>query len=706
MVGSRHLHPLEPRRLLTTVHFTVDPSQNVHPISRFIYGINQSFAGAYANDTFTRLGGNRWTAYNWENNASNAGSDFQYQNDGFLSNSNTPGAAVSPEIVDAANHNAGILVTVPMNGYVSADKSPGGDVRNSGSNYLQTRFKQELPAKGSAFTLTPSTTDAFVYEDEFINWVKTNYPYGQTDPNKPIWFDLDNEPDLWSSTHAEVHPTAATYSELINDSINYATAIKNVEPSALVYGGVNYGWNGYTSLQGATQDTSIKDTILNFQASYLKAMHAADQAAGRRLVDVLDMHWYPEAQDSNGVRITDGTTAASATARVQAPRSLWDPTYVEKSWITQDSLPFQPAMTPAQFKGDAIQLLPREQAIVNEYDLGAKISISEYNYGGGSDISGAIAEADVLGIFGQQGVFSANEWPLQSSEPYIAAGMNMFRNYDGANSTFGDTSISASTDDVADSSIYASTDSAHPGVITLVAINKSASSIDSVINLKGLLPLGSASVYRIINGSSIPQSAGTISITDPSNVAYTMLPSSVSTIRIQIAAPECRRRLIGLQLSIRAQHGELRVQPGRLGDPLRRRRERRSRRRIERTVDTAQLWREQYRDLLHAHAPGRRQLHGHHHRRRREQCRVSNPADECELQLFLPGRRRQSRRRCERAGFQRARIAFRTDHEFPARRFQLRRPGNDGRLHAARRPFRRDCPAERGASASFRVFRG
>jgi hypothetical protein len=149
MVGSRHLHPLEPRRLLTTVHFTVDPSQNVHPISRFIYGINQSFAGAYANDTFTRLGGNRWTAYNWENNASNAGSDFQYQNDGFLSNSNTPGAAVSPEIVDAANHNAGILVTVPMNGYVSADKSPGGDVRNSGSNYLQTRFKQELPAKGS-----------------------------------------------------------------------------------------------------------------------------------------------------------------------------------------------------------------------------------------------------------------------------------------------------------------------------------------------------------------------------------------------------------------------------------------------------------------------------------------------------------------------------------------------------------------------------
>ncbi len=531
------MQPLE-RRTLLTVHFTVDPTLNAHSISRFIYGINQSFSSAYSNDTFTRLGGNRWTAYNWENNASNAGSDYLYQNDGYLSSSNTPGAAVSPSIIDAANHNAGILVTVPTNGYVSADKNPGGDVRNSGSNYLQTRFKQELPAKGSAFTLTPSTTDAYVYEDEFINWVKTNYPYGQTDPNKPIWFDLDNEPDLWSSTHAEVHPANATYQELVNDSVNYATAIKAVEPNTLVFGGVNYGWNGFTSLQGATQDPSINDTILNFQASYLKAMHAADQTAGHKLVDVLDMHWYPEALGTNGVRITENdNTAATVAARLQAPRSLWDPTYVENSWITQDSLPYQPAGTPAKFKGDAIQLLPREQAIVNEYDPGTKISISEYDYGGATDISGGIAEADVLGIFGQQNVFSANEWPLQSSEPFIAGGMNMFRNYDGANSTFGDTSISATTDDTADTSIYASVDSAHPGVLTLVAINKTNSNVNTILNLKNVLPQSIANVYTLTSASSTPQAAGTITIGDPSNINYTMLPMSVNTIRIQLQAP-------------------------------------------------------------------------------------------------------------------------------------------------------------------------
>src|SRR5690242_13588733 len=71
---------LEDRRLLA-VHFVIDPQQNAHLISRFIYGVNQSLDGALSNLTFTRLGGNRWTAYNWENNASNAGNDYLFQND-------------------------------------------------------------------------------------------------------------------------------------------------------------------------------------------------------------------------------------------------------------------------------------------------------------------------------------------------------------------------------------------------------------------------------------------------------------------------------------------------------------------------------------------------------------------------------------------------------------------------------------------------
>src|SRR5262249_13221156 len=188
---------LERRRLLA-VHFTIDTQQDVHPISRYIYGVNQSLSGSYANLTFTRSGGNRWTAYNWENNASNAGSDYLFQNDAYLGGGNTPGGAVQPMLSNASSRNAGALVTIPINGYVSADKNGGGDVHYTGNtwngttwvngtydpNYLANRFKQEIARKGSAFTLTPSTSDAYVYADEFANWVKTTYPYGQTDPNR------------------------------------------------------------------------------------------------------------------------------------------------------------------------------------------------------------------------------------------------------------------------------------------------------------------------------------------------------------------------------------------------------------------------------------------------------------------------------------------------------------------------------------------
>ena len=74
------LEQLECRQVLATL-FAIDPLQDVHPISRFIYGVNESLDGNYSAGTATRLGGNRWTAYNWENNASNAGSDWYFQND-------------------------------------------------------------------------------------------------------------------------------------------------------------------------------------------------------------------------------------------------------------------------------------------------------------------------------------------------------------------------------------------------------------------------------------------------------------------------------------------------------------------------------------------------------------------------------------------------------------------------------------------------
>src|SRR5262249_15775250 len=155
---------------------------------------------------------------------------------------------------------------------VAADKNGGGDVRKSGEDYLKTRFRIEKAAKGSAFTLTPDPKSEIVYQDEFVNWIKTKYPYGQTDPLRPIFFCLDNEPDLWQGTHKEVHPDPVTYAEVIEKSIDYARAIKDVEPKAKIFGPVNYGWQGYVRLQNAP-DAKNRD----FQEVYLAEMNAAEK---------------------------------------------------------------------------------------------------------------------------------------------------------------------------------------------------------------------------------------------------------------------------------------------------------------------------------------------------------------------------------------------------------------------------------------------
>ena len=186
-------------------------------------------------------------------------------------------------------------------------------------------------------------------------------------------------------------------------------------PKALVFGPVNYGWQGFVKLQDAP-DAQGRD-FLDF---YLQQMRLAEQKAGHRLLDVLDVHWYPEARGGNVRVCEDDARPEVAAARVQAPRSLWDPSYTEKSWITQWST-----------RGP-IRLLPRLREKIEKNYPGTRLAITEYYYGGGADISGGLAQADVLGIFGREGVFAAALWHTgRTDDRFIHAAFAMYRNCDG-----------------------------------------------------------------------------------------------------------------------------------------------------------------------------------------------------------------------------------------------------------------------------------
>jgi len=527
--------PVKPSSVTATdVVFTVqtDADHGLWTISPEIYGVNAPSPGASLDSSMragnVRFGGNRTSAYNWENNASNAGNDYHNQSDGYLSSSNTPGTLASTTFnqANSMGSQTSALITVPIGDYVAADKYPGGDVAtppsgfdggsaDGGYDYLSARFKKNVAAKGAPFSDTPDTSDDSVYEDEMVAWAKGHHQ------GTPVTFALDNEPDLWSETHPRIHPNPTTYAELVERTTRFSTAIKNVWPEAPILGFVSYGWNGFTKLQNAP-DAAGNGQFWDY---FLTQMKAAGDAQGRRLVDYLDLHWYPEAK-GNGFRIVTAPTAPTAAAdiaawedaRVQAPRSLWDPTYLEISWITSSL-------------GAPIALIPRVMGKIQAEYPGTKLSFTEWNYGGGGDITGAIATADVLGIFGRTGVSLANLWWVSAAEPFTVAGVKAYRNFDGQAGEFGDIGIATSNSDTVNTSVYASLLSTNPGHVVVVAINKKRdAAINAGIQLAHPASFSKAKVYVLSGTSPSIQPAQDLSRTGTNAFVYAMPPRSVSIL--------------------------------------------------------------------------------------------------------------------------------------------------------------------------------
>jgi fibronectin type 3 domain-containing protein len=517
------------------VTITINPAQT-KPISPYIYGLNfySGVTGAPPQLTFDRAGGNRWTAYNWETNASNAGSDYLYENDDYLSSSTVPAEAVRTFIAGDQSNGLASLITVQLQGLVSGDES--GPVSVSNPPDL-SRFKQVVDQKstvsGAPFTITPPATDANVFMDEFV-WALDQKFSGMgifgANPTHPTFVSLDNEPELWNSTHLEVQgPNPVTSDDYIAKTITLTEALKNQFPNMVIFGPVHYGFQGIYNWQGELSATPNGANW--FPDKYLTALNTASAGYGKPLVDVYDFHWYAEEYDSNGTRSLDltGTTLTDAQVQliVQSPRALWDPTFTDSTnsnpWIYQE------------LGNSPIKLLARLQGKINAEFPGMKISLTEYESGGWNHIAGTIAQADNLGIFGSQGVFAANFWPPNGTYSYALAGFRAFRDFDGAGANFGDTSLAATSSNVQNVVVYASSDSSTAGRFVFVAINRSTSSQVTAINGQALS--GTAKLYQMTAATAqgqnpvAPVSIGTMAVSG-SSLTLTLPALSVTTIEV------------------------------------------------------------------------------------------------------------------------------------------------------------------------------
>lgn len=461
-----------------------------HAINPGIYGINVLATGKstyLAADSAMlgsdRMGGNRMTAYNWENNYSSAGSDWQFNSDNWLTQNPLPTATgAGGSVASFVERNLGLgrkpIVQLQMAGYVAADGS--GPV-TADQTAPSSRWKKVVFAKGSPFSLAPSTTDSAVYMDEEVNFLVRKF--GRADQGGVPYYQLDNEPALWGGTHVRIRPKPLTFGELLDNSEALSKAIKAVDPSTKVIGFESFGamemfkcvsgtpnsiptcsdWNTYA----AKYDWAV--------AAFLGEMKARSAIAGKRLVDVLGIHWYPEDMGDSRINngsLANGGTAKDIEARLQAPRGLWDTTYLENSWIPG-------AMTG----GKPVHILARTLRSIDTAWPGTRLALTEYGYGGENHWSGALAQADVLGVFGKLDLETANLHGTFSG--HVEAAFRLYRNFDGKGNAFGDTYVAVDNPEPAVYSTYASLDSKNPKLLHVVAINKSASAQSVTISLNG-----------------------------------------------------------------------------------------------------------------------------------------------------------------------------------------------------------------------------
>jgi len=279
--------------------------------------------------------------------------------------------------------------------------------------------------------------------------------------------------------------------EIKNKILDYAGKIKTVDPAALVAGPEEWGWSGYF-LSGYDQQygnahgwSYLPDRSNHGGWDYLPwlldQLRQYNATTGQRLLDVFTVHYYPQGGEFS----TDVSTAMQL-RRNRSTRSLWNPNYVDESWIN-----------------DRVQLVPRLRNWVNSYYPGTLTGITEYNWGAENHINGATAQADILGIFGREGLDMAARWTTPASNTPTYKAMRMYRNYDGNKSTFGDISVAATVPNPDTVSAFAAERSAD-GALTVVVIGKYLSgNTPTTINLANFASNGTAQVWQLTAANTI-----------------------------------------------------------------------------------------------------------------------------------------------------------------------------------------------------------
>jgi len=493
----------------TPLAITVDARLNRQPISPLIYGVafaTSSNQLADLNCPIHRSGGNNETRYNWQINAHNLGADWYFES--YPDSSATPGQTADTFVANSKGAGAEPMITVPMIGwapylgpgrailysYSVAKYGPQSSTDpwhpDAGNGQSSTNASAPITWNDPRDANFPTNT---AFEETYVQHLLQQW--GSSTNGGVRYYILDNEHSLWCSTHQDVHPVGATMDEIWTNMLATASMIKSNDLNALVLGPEEWGWSGYL-YSGFDQQWARAHSDWNparfpdrsahggwdYLPWLLSQFHQHDTASGQRLLDYFTLHCYPQENNVSGSDVS----AATVLLRNQSTRVFWDSNYVDPSWVNS-----------------VMMLIPRMKGWVAANYPGTKAGITEYNWGAETNINGATAQADILGIFGREGLDLATRWTTPATGTPAYNAIKMYRNYDGNKSTFGDTSLSAATAANPDNlSAFAALRTAD-GALTTMVINKQASAAATVTVTVTNFPGSDAAQFWQLTASNV-----------------------------------------------------------------------------------------------------------------------------------------------------------------------------------------------------------
>jgi len=490
-------------KLKAATPMAVQCKAGAQPVSPGIYGIAWADGDADLHATEHRWGGNTTTRYNWKlGNAWSTANDWFYENVEIDS---------WEKFVDKAAAKGGrASITVPIMGWVAKDTESCAFTTKDFPKQQKTDPGRKQCGNGKKPDgktnidppKDPSKWQTRVTPEDVGAWV-TKIKAADAKRGKKVVFQyiLDNEPALWDSSHRDVHPEGMTYDELLEKTIAFGTAIRKADPDAIIAGPAEWGWPGYFfSGKDAKAGFPLKpdrrahndEPLL---AWYLKKLAEHEKKTGVKVLDVLDVHIYPQGDgiqfgDDEGGDGAGNTDKDTNDLRFRATRSLWDREYKDESWI-----------------GEPVYLIPRMKDLIATNYPGLGFQIGEYNFGAEQHVAGAVALAEVLGRFALNGVSHAFYWTFPKKPKPAYWAFRAYRNYDGAGGHFEDSIVPSSSP--SGTSLYASRDESGKKWV-VIALNFSGDHpFEATINLEGCATPTSVKAFRYANGDStiVPSTA-------------------------------------------------------------------------------------------------------------------------------------------------------------------------------------------------------